>query len=98
PIKAHVETRASRYVRVAASAVIAIQRQPARRASIGLVPGPQRRIDEKQILIAVVVEIEKRHPTPHRFWKQLVPLRPLLMHKRDAGVGREVRDQRSEER
>ena len=65
-----------------ALAVIAIKRLG--RRQLDLVPGPERRVDEKQVLIAVAVVVEKSHAGTHRFGEELVALGAVVVNKIDA--------------
>jgi hypothetical protein len=51
---------------------------------------PITRIDEQQILVAIVVKIEKGHSSPHRLRQQLVTISPINVSECNAGSGRNV--------
>jgi hypothetical protein len=54
------------------------------------VPRPKTRINEKQILVTVIVEIKKRNAPAHRFRQQLLAVSSILMNKGNPGFLRHI--------
>ena len=63
-------------------AVISIKRE--RRASSCRIPWPCSSIHEKQVGSAVIVVVEERHASTHRFGQQLFTRSGVVMNKLDA--------------
>ncbi len=65
-------------------AVVAVEGLGGRR--LDFVAGPVRRVDEKQVLVAVAVVVEKGHARAHRLGQELVAEGAVVVHERDARV------------
>ena len=90
-VEGDVEPRAGSDVAKLSRAIVVVELHRRRRLrGLPLVPGPTRSLDEKQILIAVAVVIEKRAPAPHRLGKELLAGRAVLMDEIDAGGRRDI--------
>ena len=48
-------------------------------------PWPIGRIDEKQILVSIIVVIQESHAAPHGFRQKLLPIRAVVMCEIQAG-------------
>lgn len=62
------------------------------RRGFGLVPRPGTRVDEQQVLVAVVVVVEERDARAHRFGKELLAERTVGMDKPDPGCRRDIHE------
>src|SRR6185295_6579286 len=51
---------------------------------------PIRGVDEKNVLVSVVVVIEKRRAAAHRFGKQFVAVGAVVVFESDSGFGGDV--------
>src|SRR5262245_54716613 len=89
-VERNIESRPRRYVLEMSFAVVSIQRHGGSFLSFALVPGPIRGIDEEQVLVAVIVEIQKSHPAAHGFREQLVPIGAVVMREPNSRFGRDI--------
>src|SRR5690349_6276588 len=71
-------------------AIVMIKRRSGRRCAFGYVTWPIRRIDEKQILMAVVVVIQKGDAATHGLGQELFTVSPVDMSELDSGLTRDV--------
>ncbi len=81
-IKCFVEPGLLGDVLEVALAVVAVQGLSGR--GLDLVAGPERRVDEEQVLVAVAIVVEERHARAHRFGQELLSQRTVIVDERDA--------------
>src|SRR6476646_7237434 len=91
-IKAYVKPGAGRDLLEVSFAVIPVKRHCGWLLTRRNVRGPPGRVDEEQVLRAIVVEIQKRHTTAHGLRKQLVTISAAGVDKMDPGGGCYIRE------
>ena len=89
-IKGHIQSHFFGDIREPTVAIVPEQRLRWLGASRSVVPWPATRIHEQQILIPVVIVVEKRTSPPHRFGEQFFARGTTVMLKPDSRRSRDV--------
>ena len=94
-VKAGVQTRSHGDVFEVSRAFVPVERHRGwfRRVCLRF-PSPVGRVDEEQVLVAIVVEVKERHSAAHRFGQQLVPVGAVLMNECQAAGRGDIRELR----
>ena len=67
-IETYIQARTDGNVREAPRAIIMVEGHRGLLLPWRDVPGPKARIDKQEILVSIVVIVQKRHPSTHGLW------------------------------